>query len=446
MHFSSLMRYTSSCSRSRLPRAVTDTLVDALRARHKAITALQQFLGRPRLTESSEDIPGERDAVFATIVFFVNFSLVDTGRDGWRAHMRAAGKLVEALNCLAIGPPPSDNSIPLALHSEEIDGASSSNTSASLTRHAYLPQYPVLPSPSGQSNVLDFIASDFLAYYVWSGTLDTLTFSAQKTGYNMSSIDVDPASILPVLIRTEANSYHSCPAHLLVRVLRMSLLAKEILSSGLGFPTTEQLDSAAELFIEVQSFDTQAWAEKICASNVRTLGYVDEHEPRFRTHIALTYRATACLYLLLVLPSLQEHMRSAHSNGSASDGDRPPALPNTEDYAATILELLSTIPPASPLFRYTTWPVWMTGVETALPERRAWVMGRLQAMLSCCQWGMLESAMETLTKIWQLRDAEKAASVTDGHVITGETSSPEMVDRDNWLVQLRGLEIDCLIV
>ncbi|RYP91779.1 hypothetical protein DL770_002123 [Monosporascus sp. CRB-9-2] len=171
-------------------------------------------------------------------------------------------------------------------------------------------------------------------------------------------------------------------------------------------------------------FDTQAWANEIYARNLMAFGVVDKAEVHLRAHIATTYRTTACLYMLLIAPGLQSYMRRRAQSRVAED-DHLPTLLNTEDYAATTLKLLSFVPAASPLFKYTTWPVFMTGVETALPERRAWVMGRMQAMLDLCPWGMLTAAMETLTEIWLLRDAATAASEGGDCVVSGDAPDTE---------------------
>ena len=440
MHFYSQTRY-ATLAKGGHSQACANSLVDALSARHRAIKALHALLERQKLVGLENASAGDNDALFATVVFFINFTLIDTGKDGWRAHMRAAGRLVETYLCLSADPPSPEYLIQMTLNDNGPDGAHSLNAAAHQISNAPQPQYlSSLPSIR-QSSLFDCIAADFIAYYVWSGTLDTLTYSAQRDCYNIPSIDIDLDNILPLLLRTESNSYHSCPAHLLLMILRTSILAREILSDGIGHPTVEQLDSCALLLMEMQSFNTHAWAVEICDKNVRILGYVDEDEVRLRTHIASTYQATAFLYMLLAVPGLQDHVRGKYADRS----DVIPLL-SAEDYASTALQLLSSIPLASPLYKYTAWPVFMTGVGAALPDRRAWVMERMQTMLGLCPWGMLRSAMETLTEIWKLRDSEIPTSRGDGDMSTGEVTDTDQVCNNSWLVQLRGLSIDCLIV
>ena len=448
MHVHNQSRYSFTKNRHS-----QSSLVDALSARHKAIKALQGRLERQKFMGHEERPFGtEKDALFATVIFFINFTIIDTGKDGWRAHMRAAGKLVEAYLSLSADSPSSEAPacvIQMSLNENGADGSRSLSLKTEQISKPHKSQPRSSLPPVSQSSLFDCVAADFIAYYVWSGTLDTLTYSAQKKCYNIPSIDIDLGNILPLLVRTEANSYHSCPAHLLLMILRTSILAREILSNGTDHPnrpTIEQLDSCEKLLMEMQSLDTQAWAVEICNRNVRILGSVDEDEVRIRTHIALTYQATAFLYMLLVVPELQEHIWSKHSSTKGEmQADLPPLL-SAEDYASTALQLLSSIPPASPLYKYTTWPVFMTGVGAVMPERRAWVMARMQTMLGLCQWGMLCSAMETLTEIWKLRDAEMVMGHSDSDMAIGEKSDAEQLRNDNWLVQLRNLSIDCLIV
>jgi hypothetical protein len=129
----------------------------------------------------------------------------------------------------------------------------------------------------------------------------------------------------------------------------------------------------------------------------------------------------------------------------SSEASDLPFLPTTGDFVTTILQHLSLIPISSPLFRYTTWPVFMTGVEAASPKHRAWVLERLQNMWDLCPWGMIKSAMGTLTEIWQLRDGIEKDLSNRGDTMTGSVLETEHAD-SNWLIQLRTLGTDFLIV
>jgi hypothetical protein len=74
------------------PSIVRQALIDALHSRQEAIQALMVVLQRPRGDTAKEQ--SEQDALLATVLFFVNFSLIDSGKDGWKDHLTAAGRLL----------------------------------------------------------------------------------------------------------------------------------------------------------------------------------------------------------------------------------------------------------------------------------------------------------------------------------------------------------------
>ncbi|KAK8071022.1 acriflavine sensitivity control protein acr-2 [Apiospora hydei] len=399
---SALHYYNAGCHSSPTkaqPLVAKGALVDALRARQKAIKGLQEVLERHRLAPNDESLAHERDAVLATVLFFVNFALIDSGKGEWRAHMRAAGSLIAAHVTDSVTQPPLATSIPHLLGAESSTTSDDQNSFSLVALNAALKPGRVHGIP-GSASIRDYIASDSVAYYIWGCTLDSLItpFPGRDTG--SAQLEIDPVSILPILQRTEANSYHSCPTDLLVNILSTARLARSIGIENGGNPTSSQLKEGLLLLKDAQAFDIEAWAVRMCAASVE-LGFVNEDEIDYRTHAAATYRAAACLYVLLATPGLHSHIQEASSDPDLVDD--LPFLPTTEDLVSTIFCQLSFIQVDSPLYKFTTWPVFMTGVETTSSERRAWVLSRLQGMWDLCPWGMIKSAMETLTNIWQLR-------------------------------------------
>ncbi|KAI0130265.1 fungal-specific transcription factor domain-containing protein [Xylariales sp. AK1849] len=434
MHFSNVIRRSAPCGEAS-PKVAVDAIVDALRARHKAIRGLQAVLDRQKLLGDDGNNSDEKDALLATILFFINFALIDSGKGGWRVHMKAARRLIaaQASNLSVVARPTTDE-------------LSSRNTLASSPDFPTEPAFSIEPStqPTTTSSTLDsvsirdYVASDAVVYYIWGSALDCLPNAqpdrAPTTGFDM-------AAVSRILNRTEANSYHSCPAQLLVLLLRTAHLSRDVSSKGSSSSEFQDLDSFADLLREAQNFDVDGWAAKISAVNSHVpLG--DELEVRLRTHVAATYRAVVCLYVLLVAPKVRHHIETkAMKTKTSSDS---PYLPNTEDLVSTVLAHLSRIPNSSTFFKYTSWPVFLAGVETADPEHRAWVLERLHAIWEQCPWGMMKSAMEALPDIWQLRDrstpneVQLVEGVEDGDIIDATRSS--------WSIQLRSLGTDFLIV
>ncbi|CAJ2508908.1 Uu.00g139340.m01.CDS01 [Anthostomella pinea] len=444
IHYSRAMNYESRLT-SQCSLVANSALIDALCARQKAIQELRGALERQRTLGENDD-PAEKDALLATVLFFVNFALIDSGKDGWRDHLRAAGRLLSAqgsINFFTMLPSSDASGLPVYMRPSLIDGAGTSLTKTIRTDQSTLSGLILLSKPL---TACDYVASDTAAYYIWNNALDSLASSAQSLDSDTEASEWDPSNVLNILLRTETNSYHSCPARLMYIVLRASRLAQANKSNGTGGPDIAQREACLDLLNEAQSFDVDDWAKAVCARNVNFLDTTDEVELACRRCIAATYRAAVCLYILLVAQGLQAQTRW---DTRYADNESLPFLPTTADLVTTILHQLSFIPKESPFFKFTTWPVFLTGVETASPARRAWVLDRLQAMRDICPWGMLTSAMETLADIWRLRDSvspKAGVKVGAAHVSEDEVEAEEALDTSGWLVRLQSMKIDCLIV
>ncbi|KAI1099444.1 fungal-specific transcription factor domain-containing protein [Jackrogersella minutella] len=436
LHFCNAMRWHES------PMPASDALVDALRARHRAVKSLQTAIERQRDPNNAEVDDREKDALLAAVLFFVNFALIDSGKSDWRSHMNFVGKLLSMRK--------SQNSQPRNLSelTQELQPDSKSLFHLSMFE-PFIP-FPFACHSASSSQPLsarDYIASDSMAYYIWSNALDSLVSSKSKTALDHLTFDGEDADIIHILLRTEANSYHSCPSRLLYAVFRTSQLAREIRSSGAGALDNKQIQSCLEILQEVQAFDGDAWAENICANIAAVVGYLDEVELEYRRHISATFRAAVCLYVLLVAPGLPSQLIH-HASLCGIDEDDLPILPNTAELTSTILYHLSFIPTDSPLFKSATWPVFLTGIETANPAHRIWVLDRLREYRNICPWGMITSTMETLVEIWRMRDS----AIVEGLEIDENALSGELVttshgrDINKWLMQLQCIKIDCLMV
>ncbi|KAI1207840.1 fungal-specific transcription factor domain-containing protein [Annulohypoxylon truncatum] len=435
LHFWNTKRWNKN------PQPAADALVDALRARHKAIKSLQSTLEHLKARGNVDIDDGQKDALLAAVLFFVNFALVDSGKGGWRAHMGFVGKLLSLRRSSCSQP----------RNSLEFTQGLQSDTQSLLDLSTFEPllpytlSYEPITSP-GALCVRDYIASDSMAYYIWSSALDSLVSSKSETAPSYSMSYEDDIDILPILFRTEANSYHSCPSRLLYAVFRTSQLARDIKSNKTSLLNERQVQSCLELLREVQSFDTDAWAEEICAKIAADVGYLDKTEREYRRRIGATFRAAVCLYVLLIAPDLPGQV-IRHSSLSELGEEVLSALPNTAELTSTILYHLSYIPTDSPLFKSATWPVFLTGIETANPAHRRWVLDRFREYRVICPWGMVTSTMETLVEMWEMRDSTPVEGLDTGKRLTEElTTSPRERDNINWLIQLQGLNIDCLIV
>lgn len=408
--------------------------------------------------------------MLATILFFVNFTLIDSGK-GWKDHLTAAARLLSVYSPLTA---------PL-FHTGEDNQLQRDSISPSTPDPAPFspPETPpaFLEGPPQRLTACDYIASDTIAYSIWNCAVESLVPSSSSPPPSPSQPDIssspattvdhaaqpltwDVPQVLKLLSRTEVNSYHSCPAYLMSIVLRTAQTTQSLRTRGVlcsVAAAAAQMDAYINLLSEAEAFDVEGWAAGVSTHIVGLLGATNAQELRLRCHIAATYRAAVCLYILLVAPGLPAEVRrrrgcrgcrGAQESGSAAAASLP-TLPTTAELAATIAQQLSFIPKTSPLFKYTVWPIFLTGVDAAGPAHRRWVIDRLCAMRDICPWSMMTAAMETLAEIWKLRDAtaRRDAGVlrlSDGTPGVGRVDVDE--DGSDWLARLEGLKIECLIV
>ncbi|KAH8662170.1 fungal-specific transcription factor domain-containing protein [Xylariales sp. PMI_506] len=436
LHFSNALRYSASAGPCSAP-AAADALVVAFRARHKAIKTLQCVLGRYRIMGDHAGNVDEKDALLSTIVFFINFSLIDSGKGGWRAHLNAARRLIAAQLSN-----PSIDYTPLV---EELSSGSSSPVSVtspivSCSEFDCIGYQNLDVTSPEPVSIRDYVVSDTVSYHIWGRALESLTHSDSVS----ATVGVGIADIQRLLIRTEANSYHSCPVVLLLLVLRTSRLVRAVRSRGSSTPTPAEMDSFVQVLRDAQSFDVEAWALRISQANSH-IAAIDEVEVRMRTCIGATHRAATCLYVLLAAPGLQRYLQEKMT-ASSDVAFLPFSLPTTEELTVVALQQLSAIPQNSPFYKYATWPVFVMGVATTNPQRRDWVLERLRTMWDLCPWGMTISAIETLNQIWSLRDG--ATELTNGlsKVNIPENGNEVSKIETDWLMRLKGVGSDFLVV
>ncbi|KAK2029041.1 hypothetical protein LX32DRAFT_639425 [Colletotrichum zoysiae] len=231
-HMSNLSRALSSDPESDLN--ARQALTDALVAKHKALRLLSSAL------QDIRSIGG--DVVLASVLFFVNVELLESGRDGWKPHLEGAGRIM-----------------------------------------SYLP-----PVGTADSALRDYVMSDCFIYYILASAFNTSTPAAKS--YYQS------AQVSSVLGKAAANSYFCCPPAILQILLAASQLSNR---------STQDLDSAADvaqgaaqILQQALSFDVHDWAYE-----PRTISYFRHIPVESRIHAGSAHRLAACLYILHALPS-----------------------------------------------------------------------------------------------------------------------------------------------
>ncbi|KAB5511644.1 acriflavine sensitivity control protein acr-2 [Coniochaeta sp. 2T2.1] len=323
-------------------RPVGAELVHALSARGQAIRQLRAAMAR--ITDEN------RSPILATVVFLVNFDLVDSGKGTWKAHLDAAGVLINAL------------------HGPSSKKANPTNT---------------VGLDSTMARLVDVVIADCLTYHILGSTLAEVDERAASV--------YDNIDISAVLHRAEAYSYHCCPPTILQIVVCATRLG---VTGGLGSlpgmleDREDRADIAMKLLVQALAFDVRGWVD-----NIANLSINDDREARVR--LASAHRAAACLYIILTVPQ---------AIGRFRDGDL-----NSESLVAEILLQLSCVPSDHVLFKGSVWPSFMAGAQTDDPKQRQWSMLRLRSMWRSspwmCPWGYVETAMVTLESVWTTRDA-----------------------------------------
>jgi hypothetical protein len=208
---------------------------DALVAKQQALSLLAQ--GIATVDESNIDF------VLVTILLFVNYALVESGRDKWRVHMDGAWRLIRLL-----GEP------------------------------------PYLQKPMSRLRLT--ILSDFLVFYILGSTF---SFTAMPS-FIPDTIDLDP-----ILRYAETNNYLSCPGPLLRIMLESFALPTQ------GISCTEEVynniqEQIGGLLHRALDFDPMAWSNDFEPASP----YEDINQ---RIRIAAAHRSAVCIYLARVLPS-----------------------------------------------------------------------------------------------------------------------------------------------
>jgi hypothetical protein len=211
------------------------SLRDALVAKQHALSLLAQSVAN--VDESNIDL------ILVTILLFVNYALVESGRDKWRVHMDGALRLIRLL-----GEPP------------------------------YL-QKPM-------SRLRQTILSDFLVFYILGSTF---SFTA------MPKAIPDTIDLEPILRYAETNNYLSCPSPLLRVMIESSTLPSKTVACTAEVYGSIQ-DKIGVLLRRALNFDPIAWS-----CDFEPASPYEDLQQRIR--IAAAHRSAVCIYLARVLPS-----------------------------------------------------------------------------------------------------------------------------------------------
>ncbi|OAL44522.1 hypothetical protein IQ07DRAFT_242054 [Pyrenochaeta sp. DS3sAY3a] len=220
---------------------------DALVAKQQALSSLAKNVASVNETNI--------DFILATILMFINYALVESGRDKWKVHMDGALRLVKLL-----GEPP------------------------------YL-QRPM-------SRLRQAILSDLLVFYILGSTFNFTRLPA----FVPESIELEP-----ILRYAETNNYLSCPGPLL-RIMLESFALPETNDNLYGTDPDMSMEAqVGKMVRRALAFDPIAWS-----CDFEPTSPFEDIEQRIR--IAAAHRSAVCIYLVRVLPSTNPLLDPANGN------------------------------------------------------------------------------------------------------------------------------------
>ncbi|OAA69527.1 acriflavine sensitivity control protein [Cordyceps fumosorosea ARSEF 2679] len=304
-------------------------VIDALTAKDMAMVHLRGVL-------QALD-PAGSEVTLAAMHFFVKFDLIDLERGeakSWQAHLTGASNVLALLTAAK-------------------------------------------PQDATSHKLRDCVVADCFIYHILGSTLASGPWAAQITHYAFE--------LLPVLKRTEVNSYLSCPSEILQIILSASQLSYEMPCTDLALTSA---DKALALIQEACSFDIRAWATQL-----QQVAKVKDVESRI--HVASAHRSAVCLYIMQAVPLAR----------AASREDKQ-TLANVDKQLLVndILNHLSQIGEDDPYFKASSWPTFIAGAETTDNDTRMWTMTRLMDIWKVCPWGYVFTAIEMLKATWEMQD------------------------------------------
>lgn len=318
----------------------------------------------------------DKPIVLVAVVFFINFDLIDSGRGNWETHIEAAGNLITSITSL-LG-----------------------------TASARLRLPPVV------AQLADVVVADCITYYALGSLFTNPGRSAMSA---FASVDL-PAT----LQRAAAFSYGCSPPVVLDALATASQLPPD------------DVPGAAALLARLRALDVRAWVHAI-------VGLPARDDLALRVAMADAHRAAACLYVVLAVPRVAASSAGDCSSSSQPcDDDVTAAAAAADALLRDVLAHLACVPIEHSLAKGVIWPTFMAGAEARDADSRRWCLGRMHTVWYSspwtCPWGFIESAMDMLARIWQMRDERAAARDGDERGAT------------NWLQEIRGMAGHCLIV
>lgn len=336
-----LVQYYQAVSRFGGP--MKTSYADALLAKQQALSLMAQSV--------ASVTPANIDVVLAAILMFINYDLIESGRDKWRVHIEGARQLIELLD-----------------------------------------RPPYLQQPMSKLRLT--VLSDFLVFFVIGATF---TFSTWRV-LIPESLDLNA-----ILKYAETNNYLSLPAPLLKIMVESFKLedTRTDTSEDIALDLQDQIGVFLRAALEFDPVVCITPCRSHAQSLTKSQAWSHTFEPAgptdnlsHRMHIAAAHRAAVCIYLARALPYTNPLI----------DPTSGCALLSLTDLADEILQHISYLKPGDTLYKSISWPLFLAGAECEGVARRVWIMDKLDEFYNLLYWGYVHTVKKMLEIIWNCKD------------------------------------------
>ena len=173
--------------------------------------------------------------------------------------------------------------------------------------------------------------------------------------------------------------------------------------------TTEEQERLRALLQQALSFDPLEWTMNFPPAS-------PQEDLDKRSWIAAAHRSAVCIYIARVVPVTNPLLDV--SSGSA--------IIDLQALADDVVENISRLQPSDPLFKSSSWPLFLAGAESENHLQRSWIMNALDDLYQVTYWGYICTVKQVLQAIWAFKARQ---------------TNPE----DCWVDKVKALGSDVLI-
>ncbi|KAI4723782.1 hypothetical protein E4T49_08491 [Aureobasidium sp. EXF-10728] len=349
----------------------TGRLRDALVAKQRALVMLNHALANPNYSTI--------DIILAVMVLFIEFELMDSGRNDWRHHIEGVRAMIKAI-----------------CDTDPWDRLTVGSVRACLVYFLEL-------SSTAYTDVFPTTRFDILG--------SAFASTKHKSSCARLSEINDSVNIASLLRDAEGNHCSSFPSAL----LQLLEAGVKVYDSDVSTCIDSRQEQLLILICAAKSFDPLVWATELQSRSPSA-------DLWLRTHVASSHKTAVTLYLSRLLVSLY------------------PATKPSCDFEAMVTDIvdnLSVIPKDNQLFTATTWPAFIAGMETNVVETQQFIATRFRELWEVEPWKLVRGALDILEGLWSKKSSitQQCGSMSSSDEIKGSDWIQYLRDMDaDWLI------------